>query len=457
VTADNVGEVIEPNTQAWVGTRLGAVETPLWHVKMRKNEQVEILGEVSWPHPEGHSTIWYQIAPPAGEFRWVQISDLQLPPSKRSTPPTQASSIAITDPQSSQASDRNRRVSAEARLNTTNDRSTGVRTASLQQIVPPVNRQRPSDFASQASAVRPLTNDGATNADPQNLGWRRSTRPIPASDSAALAGEFSDQDSHIRTASNGDRNRFWSSEQSYDSRKSSANQAAAPPTDRFASLADPRGFRADRRSSFSNAQLDARPGAGRSFALSGQSIEQLELQLTNQLLQQPQTWQLTPILSAAQSLYRSAPTAIDQQRAARLIEKCQNGQRLQAGFSTAESPASVNTLPFGNRCFTRCVAAKRKLRHNVRCVRLAERTGAGAGGVGSHLRVAERQRKNHTPRDGGTRFEFASICQIENRDHWPTWLRSSAEARPRHRQSRRRAGSSSLTPRDFTPAAAQPA
>ncbi len=79
IVEQNVGRVIDEGTQAWVGTRLGAVDKPLWQIKLRQGELVEILGEVSWPNPEGHSTIWYQIAPPAGEFRWMHRSDLQLP------------------------------------------------------------------------------------------------------------------------------------------------------------------------------------------------------------------------------------------------------------------------------------------------------------------------------------------------------------------------------------------
>ena len=91
IVDDGVGEIKQDNTQAWVGTRLGSVEKPLWQIKLREGEEVEILGEASWPSPDGHSTIWYQIAPPAGEFRWVRYSDLQ-------TPPTDTISIADTKP-----------------------------------------------------------------------------------------------------------------------------------------------------------------------------------------------------------------------------------------------------------------------------------------------------------------------------------------------------------------------
>ena len=79
IVSDGVGRIDEDGLKAWVGTRLGAVEKPLWQIKLKQNELVDILGEASWPDPEGHSTIWYQIAPPAGEFRWVQLADIQPP------------------------------------------------------------------------------------------------------------------------------------------------------------------------------------------------------------------------------------------------------------------------------------------------------------------------------------------------------------------------------------------
>lgn len=71
--------VKQSGLQAWVGTRLGPVENPLWQVKLNADEELTILGEVNWPSPEGNSLTWYQVAPPDGEFRWVNLRDLQVP------------------------------------------------------------------------------------------------------------------------------------------------------------------------------------------------------------------------------------------------------------------------------------------------------------------------------------------------------------------------------------------
>jgi hypothetical protein len=78
---NGIGEITEEGTQAWVGTQLGPVEKPLWQVKLRAGEQVRLLGIATWPDPEGFTTSWYQIDPPAGEFRWIRINELSIPAS----------------------------------------------------------------------------------------------------------------------------------------------------------------------------------------------------------------------------------------------------------------------------------------------------------------------------------------------------------------------------------------
>ena len=98
VVGDNTGKLTADGVQAWVGTRLGPVENPMWQVKLRKDELVKLLGEVSWPSPEGHSTIWYQIAAPAGEFRWIKMSDLQLPADQRLSTKSSTSQIESEEP-----------------------------------------------------------------------------------------------------------------------------------------------------------------------------------------------------------------------------------------------------------------------------------------------------------------------------------------------------------------------
>ncbi|MEZ6094091.1 MAG: hypothetical protein R3C03_07595 [Pirellulaceae bacterium] len=85
---DETGRCRHDETQVWVGTRLGPVENPMWQVKLKAGEEVTVLGEINYPTEAGFSVTWYQIAPPAGEYRWIKGSQL-LRPDKRTERPEQ--------------------------------------------------------------------------------------------------------------------------------------------------------------------------------------------------------------------------------------------------------------------------------------------------------------------------------------------------------------------------------
>lgn len=65
-----VGKVIEDGTLSWIGTHLGKARKYLWQVQLAAEETVTILGRAEREGPDGPQ-LWYRIAPPAGEFRWV--------------------------------------------------------------------------------------------------------------------------------------------------------------------------------------------------------------------------------------------------------------------------------------------------------------------------------------------------------------------------------------------------
>lgn len=66
----NLGSVTEAGTLAWIGTHLGKARKYMWQVQLSKDEQVTVLGRAEREGPDGPQ-MWYRIAPPAGEFRWV--------------------------------------------------------------------------------------------------------------------------------------------------------------------------------------------------------------------------------------------------------------------------------------------------------------------------------------------------------------------------------------------------
>jgi len=64
------GRVTESGTLAWIGTHLGKARKYMWQVQLSKDEEVVVIGRAEREGPDGPQ-LWYRIAPPAGEFRWV--------------------------------------------------------------------------------------------------------------------------------------------------------------------------------------------------------------------------------------------------------------------------------------------------------------------------------------------------------------------------------------------------
>lgn len=70
-----LGIIVADEERCWVGTMLGEVEEPMWQLKLKRGEQVHVLGVIASAADPAQPE-WYQIAPPNGEFRWVRWSDL---------------------------------------------------------------------------------------------------------------------------------------------------------------------------------------------------------------------------------------------------------------------------------------------------------------------------------------------------------------------------------------------
>jgi hypothetical protein len=71
VRADGLAEVAKDQVASRIGSRFGGQRNAV-QVQLRKGEVVEILGE-----EESSGEAWYKIAPPAGEFRWIQAAQVQ--------------------------------------------------------------------------------------------------------------------------------------------------------------------------------------------------------------------------------------------------------------------------------------------------------------------------------------------------------------------------------------------
>lgn len=73
MTSDpEIGRVTGKEAVAWIGSELGPVEDHRWQVQLDEGEAVRLLGkgEAAMVHGEAVRE-HFQIAPPAGEFRWI--------------------------------------------------------------------------------------------------------------------------------------------------------------------------------------------------------------------------------------------------------------------------------------------------------------------------------------------------------------------------------------------------
>jgi uncharacterized protein YgiM (DUF1202 family) len=93
-------EVTNPSAVSWIGTSLGSAKQYRWQVKLTSGEQLGVIGEQSTRNAEGKEVLWYKIAPPAGEFRWIHTQSVSSQPvtpssSARTAPGARASSGVV--------------------------------------------------------------------------------------------------------------------------------------------------------------------------------------------------------------------------------------------------------------------------------------------------------------------------------------------------------------------------
>jgi hypothetical protein len=78
MTADpGIAEVTPEETKSWIGSRAQRIREHKSHVSLARGERVEVLGKKQVEGEGGQKQLWMKIAPPAGEFRWVHISQVQ--------------------------------------------------------------------------------------------------------------------------------------------------------------------------------------------------------------------------------------------------------------------------------------------------------------------------------------------------------------------------------------------
>ncbi len=317
--------VIQSGLQAWVGTRLGPVENPLWQVKLNADEELTILGEVNWPSPEGSSLTWYQIAPPAGEFRWVHVRDLQLPDPRTELP----ASTGEAEP---------------------TYRDTAVRpTGQFEEL------ERPLDFGSQPSGNSKSLNAREVIIDPfgddeelaelpgqvmneASSGWRRARRPLrmaenvrPALTTPGPGNAGGSWDTSAGSATSGG----WASLDRPAGRDlDSANSGVTPSAGGTAYVGPVYG-------NGGGSPIAPTPGVGNL----SQELRQIDMDLSLEIVKPAGQWQFARFVQRLNDAYASAGSDAERSQAQQMLAKVDRLKGLQVtltGRPAEEENRQVN-------------------------------------------------------------------------------------------------------------------
>ncbi|MFO0942862.1 MAG: hypothetical protein U0930_19160 [Pirellulales bacterium] len=88
-------EITAKNSVSWIGSSLGTAKQYRWQVQLNVGEQLTKLGEETIKDKEGKETLWYKIAPPNGEFRWIQSGSISRQPPEWIAQPNQVAESKV--------------------------------------------------------------------------------------------------------------------------------------------------------------------------------------------------------------------------------------------------------------------------------------------------------------------------------------------------------------------------
>ncbi|MBX3419563.1 MAG: hypothetical protein KF851_18315 [Pirellulaceae bacterium] len=281
VLSEREGRCLSDGVQVWVGTELDPVDRPLWQVKLKAGEKVELLGEVSYPTAEGFSTAWYQIAPPPGEFRWVKRTELLLPDPKTNQIGGNTRSPTLATPQEQNA-----------------ERPNPVRLAQATDVLDNPFPDDPELLSGSSPRIAARSNLDDNRTDSDNSGWRRARVPlrIAQADTGGTSLNQRDANSDWARGTGGDMRTSGGSDLT---RSSLASSYSDVPEDVVNARLTP---------TFGTESITDR-------------LQRLDLELASEIIKPAESWQLNSFADRLVRIQESAETPAEAQQARRLIEK----------------------------------------------------------------------------------------------------------------------------------------
>lgn len=355
--------------QTWVGTQIDEDHVPISQVRLKLNEQVAVISSLIIEEETGAQT-WYQIEPPAGEFRWVHQDDLRS--GGRVYPSPSAGEIA--------------------------NRPKPPANAPMSGYMPPLSNSANAAPGRTAVDLPPLELDPGFGQPSQSAGgqpagdapWRaaQQTAPVlgyaepqpgqvngsgfnahPASHDATLGSPATNgafvQPVDQQSAANPSRQMTPG-----DAWDAAVNQLRQDPVANAVANANPQTVR---QPSPAQPPLNGSAPLSNSVPLSSspplnaatadpqwatldwnQKLAWVQAQLNQQSVQPTQQWNLLPLLEQCRALWYAAPTTVQQEAAATLGRRIEEMLQFQysrgnANDLSAQTPPAMTSDPWAGQ------------------------------------------------------------------------------------------------------------
>jgi len=334
-----IGQLNAGGVAAWIGSATGGTRSFHSQVKMKAGESVEILGERTAVSADGKTeSVWLKIAPPAGEFRYINGIFLRRTPPKPISPPVANHTI---EPVIQDAA-----VQSAALLVPVATPAPAASAANSTAATPPPaaavastpasaagGQTPPAAAASVVNTPPPATVEGAF----RELG--RTLQPAPAAAQSTLSAPIAAPPAAVTSPA---------------VTSPAATQSAAAPAVGAASkllapslvqpAAQPLGAGATDVSQQSMAAGDTSP-------LAGSDITSLEVNLSLMAAKDQQHWQFAEMKKKTQAIIDHGSSALERGRARLLMARIEEFDALRRRALTP-APTAVVAAPVGPQLFS---------------------------------------------------------------------------------------------------------
>ncbi len=323
--SEQVARVTKDGTKCWVGTSLDEPEQPLWQVRLKQGEKLQLIGFVREQYVlEADQPDWIQVAPPRGEFRWVHQSQIKytaaISPGKN---PAVAATQTGSPKSSSTLSNRSllnelhrpddlgrNDIAIEDQINRTDEREFYPTSPDEFDIVDGIPQGNNPQLFQAVHSDSPKPGQSIDNGVD---GWRAAVRPLSEIMPELVAQHQYDHTGHSANDAPYARERVGQTSPQlrnrsieYESRPIVAPQF--DPNQPFSSI-----------------------------------IQRLELDLTQQVIQEPLAWRLEPLIAECRHVIQNSNDQVERARAERLLDKTLQFQRVQSNYMVDTRAMPVRT------------------------------------------------------------------------------------------------------------------